>query len=274
MADPTPIVVRYPGEECTQDGDCFKQGDDSLGKCQADKTCSGRNETDKCLGNFACKKGLYCDKDGTCKKQKGKDESCANSYECINTLLCHGSKCNTAPFSLDVNTTLDAGDALNADKCKYGLSSRKNATDPASETCTTYTQSDAGDAKGFVTCSLGSLCNYTDVTAATTVSKPCPCGYNADGQGYCPLGYNKRDSDYTSYYTKLAATYSSDCHTLSRKNCYKAGDDTNNKLAATWGTLGNEHLFYKSVDCAHDVLSGNYVSVSMIMISLLVSLLF
>jgi hypothetical protein len=218
-------------------------------------------------------KGLYCDT--TCKKQKNKGDNCTSSYECINSLLCHSGTCSATPFSLDLGTLLDSKDALNAEKCKYGLTALKNNTDPTSLACTYQNQTDAGDAKGFVNCTLGSNCNYVEVASGATVTKGCACGYNANGVGYCPVGINKRDSDWTKFYAKKAASFSADCHTLSRSACYKLGADKLGDISSSYNNLQNEHVFYGAVDCAEDVFGAtNYVSISMAMVALLVSLLF
>jgi hypothetical protein len=42
----------------------------------------------------------------------------------------------------------------------------------------------------FVKCKLGEVCTYTDVVTGDTLTKDCECGYNSDGQGYCPKGHN------------------------------------------------------------------------------------
>jgi hypothetical protein len=187
---PAPKTVRFPGEDCTVNDDCLKTpNDDTTGNC-TNKVCTGKNETQDCTQNAVCLKGLFCDTD-KCKKQKTQGESCATSYDCINSLLCHNGTCSIAPYSLDVNTVISSNDTLQKEKCKYGLTSYKNATDLSTLACTSYNQNDAGDTNGFATCNLGVKCNYTDVVQKVTINQNCGCGYNADGKGWCPLGTDK-----------------------------------------------------------------------------------
>jgi hypothetical protein len=38
---------------------------------------------------------------------------------------------------------------------------------------------------------------YTNMVFHMFTEKDCACGFNAEGKGYCPLGYNKRENDLT-----------------------------------------------------------------------------
>jgi hypothetical protein len=266
---------RYPGEDCSADKDCIKvTGDNSTGTCTANKTCSGTTESANCTSTTVCLKGLYCDANGTCKKQKSANATCVSSYECINSLLCHTGTCSIAPFSLDVGTTISSTDTLSLEKCNFGLTALKNISDPTSLACTTKVQSVNGDKNGFVSCDHGDTCYYDDPVANTTLSQECVCGYNADGKGWCPVGYNKRSDKYTNLYTKKAASFSADCHTLSRAACYKLDDDKKKEITSLGRALQNEHVYYGAVDCAAVVFgAGSFASFSMMMFLLLVSLL-
>ena len=179
---------RYPGEECKVDDDCVKvQGDDKVGKC-TDGKCTGHAETEACTIHSACLKGLYCDglpAAGKCTKQKDKDATCASSYECQNQYLCK-DKCSVAPYSLDTKTELPH-DEMTGYMCKWEATALKDGK----VYCTYQKQADAGDSNGVVKCDAGSKCKYDDDMAGS-IEKDCACGYNADGQGYCPLGFNKR----------------------------------------------------------------------------------
>jgi hypothetical protein len=116
-------MIRYPGEDCSQDEDCIKvPGDHATGKCQGsiNKTCSGNGEFLNCTNHASCLKGLYCD-NGWCTKQKGFNSTCSSSYECINSLLCNERICSFAPYSLNVGTRLHDYEDFKDQKCKYGL---------------------------------------------------------------------------------------------------------------------------------------------------------
>ena len=80
------------------------------------------------------------------------------------------------------------------------------------------------------------------------VTAECTCGYNAEGQAYCPLFPG--DAEYQNLITKVqtAINYNTHCNTYSRGSygCYVgSGDDA---LTAFW----NVEIL------ALDLISGNY----------------
>jgi len=128
------------------------------------------------------------------------------------------------------------------------------------------------DDKGFVKCDVGEICSYTN--SYITFEKPCECGYNSKGQGYCPLASGQNYKTWTENIQTITKTYNNECHSQNRFNCYKA----NQKQVgfAKYSVLQTEkaHLFYGAVDCASDVLGSAYINMSVAMIAVLFAFLF
>ena len=91
---------------------------------------------------------------------------------------------------------------------------------------------------------------------------PCPCGFNAEGQGYCPHFHDYSTKDWNNYRKTLKKNYNNECHTENRFDCYKKDD--NNKEKKYRNDLEKGHLFYKSVTCAKKVLDGKYLFIQKI----------
>jgi hypothetical protein len=262
FGDPKNWKFRYPGENCDKDGDCIKV-DDNTPTCVSGY-CSGVAEGKACKSTSSCVVGLYCDKkSNTCVKQKSEGD-CTESTDCVNHLLCHKGKCSLTPYSLDIGTEIDKEDInFHGFKCKlsdYDLDFK----------CVSLVQEETGDKDGFVECKYGETCKYKMGEHEST--KPCACGFNSDGKGYCPLGFNKREELLTKAYTKMASLFKNTCHSVSRAFCYqKTG--TAQGFALDFINFDKAHLLHNAVPCADSVLSGNFVSFSTMAVVLLISLL-
>jgi hypothetical protein len=175
-------ILRYPGEDCKHDSDCYKDEDyKTTGTCVNNK-CTGQGVDDPCDSHKQCLKGLYCNNkpSGICKPQLGKDEPCTTTYGCINSLLCHGNKCQLKPFSIDIGTVVGKQDDSFL-KCRFVLIDCDGI-------CTSHNQTE--EYKDYLTCKHGDACTYS-LNGGDTKYVNCPCGYNAEGLGYCPIGHNK-----------------------------------------------------------------------------------
>jgi hypothetical protein len=172
--------IRFPGEECTTDSNCFIY-DDITGHCKEGR-CTGRKEGDSCQSHTQCLVGLYCNGE-ICSQQKAFNATCVESVECQNKYLCSKGKCQLTPYTLDPGESLDKGlDSFDVFKCKFRFmdSYRK---------CTYFIQQEDGE-DGFVKCKYGKTCKYITFSGEER-TQPCHCGYNSEGQGYCPQGHNK-----------------------------------------------------------------------------------
>jgi hypothetical protein len=254
--------VRFPGENCDKNEDCLEVAE--ITPTCVSGYCSGIAEGKICKFTASCVVGLYCDKkSNTCVKQKSEGD-CTESSECVNHLLCHKGKCSLTPFSLKVGAEIDKEDPdFNEVKCKLGSVSNGK--------CASLVQEEAGDKDGFVECKYGETCKYK--FGDDEKNKPCACGYNADGKGYCPLGTNKREELLTKAYGKLASLFKNTCHTLRRSFCYEKAS-TAQGFALDFVNFDKAHLLHNAVSCADAVLSGNFVNFSTIAVVIFISLLF
>ncbi len=193
------VGVRYPGEECNFDTDCFspdksRYTESLVGTCLYG-VCRGYNETESCQETAWCWKGLYCDNSNmtspTCAKLKSSGSECKKSNECQNNLLCFEGKCESVWYSQSVGKNVSAiGDSAPEHYCKFGKS--------YNGICDYLNTTDAVDSQsGLVKCEVGQLCNYTSTSGAST--KMCECGYNPDGLSYCPMGNNQSKFLYYLY---------------------------------------------------------------------------
>jgi hypothetical protein len=179
-------ALRYPGEACSSDIDCWRPatGNDTLlGTCQSGK-CGGYKLGENCTETAECLKGNYCSDKGQCATQKREKENCTKTTECKNNLLCYQGKCQSVWYSLNVGTNVTGqGDYPANYYCKFGI-----AKDGV---CESYNTTDTVDSKsGLVICSLDRKCNYTTFTSGA-FSLDCECGYNSDGNSYCPKGHSQ-----------------------------------------------------------------------------------
>lgn len=120
------------------------------------------------------------------------------------------------------------------------------------------------NADGFVMCNRTSAqneCSYTN-TFNKTQTMSCQCGYNADGNSYCPLDYQHAQAN-EKISAQFVASLSGQCHTLNRYNCDVNSNGYQNFVKAQ-RNAENAHLFYKSVSCAKDVLSRSFINFSVI----------
>jgi hypothetical protein len=264
--EPTNKILRFPGEKCYTNEDCLKT-DEGTGICSSGH-CTGIEEKHVCNTTAGCLAGLYCNTTfKRCFKQKEDGDECSSSSECANHLLCHRNKCQFALFSLESGTELDEDDAnFNDYKCKFGLHWFGK--------CVSMVQELPGDKDGFVECNYGETCHYK-YGNEQVYREDCACGFNAEGKGYCPLGYNKRENDLTIAFNKLANSFKNNCHSLSRANCYEQSNSSdvisfNQEIKK----FTKAHLLHGAVPCADAVLGGNFVSFSMMIVALFITLLF
>jgi hypothetical protein len=226
--------------------------------------CFGIAEGKTCKSTARCVAGLYCDKNSNnCFKQKLEGD-CTESSECVNHLLCHKGKCSLTPYSLDIGAEVDKEDPdFNVYKCKLGYVSNNK--------CLSIIQEEAGDKYGFVECKYGETCKYK--FGDFEIKEDCACGYNADGKGYCPLGFNKREKLLIDTYGKMASLFKNTCHTLSRAFCYQKSG-TAHGFALDFINFNKAHLLHNAITCADAILRGNFVSFSTMAVVLFISLLF
>ena len=265
---------RYPGEKCEVDTECFypiNNNSTQFHKC-VDGRCNGMDENGICEDNSWCLAGYFCDKfSGKCKEQKSKDENCLDSKECQNNLICLNLKCSEELFSLENGQKLPENEDKEIQKkfCKSG--------EAYDSFCVNYIEYEnmKDDDSIYKKCNFGQKCTYnvTGLNYRRRLEISCPCGYNAEGQGYCPKFYEESNKDWDEYRDILVKNYDNECHTENRYNCYKTTEMDKEKQLKN--KLEKGHLFYNSVPCAEKLLEGKYLLIKKILfLSILVFTLF
>jgi len=276
------IKVRFPGEECEVDSDCFNDVSHP-GACYG-KKCWGMNETQPCNATESCVVGLYCDLvKGQCTKQRKEGEPCVYGWDCQNHLGCHDGTCKafgSLKEGINVTSAMSNWDKPE-DVFGYGrrMLCEYASMDKNGDVCSQFNYFGATlgkkNADGFVPCDKDDLCSYADLNN-NTVSLPCGCGYNDQGQGYCPLPNKVNEKDWKGAVKNLIKRYQNKCHSIQRFNCYISNNDKS--LQATQLTDAHKtaeaHLFYKAVPCAYDILSGSIAKVSLLSIAVLLAFIF
>lgn len=269
----------FPGETCSADKECMKislPDQTVLQKCTEGK-CEGIKAKATCSSDNQCVSGTFCDTTTKlCTDQLDKDAKCTRSAECKNQFACNGNCVDfrTVPVGtkLAVNFTDDAQLALEA---KYNCVTGRAFSDGV---CGELLYKDASKATdGVVKCNVGEKCDYVfkfgDGKPEQSITMDCACGYNADGQGYCPYSTDKVNKDKEQKMFELFKSGSS-CHTLNRLGC---ADIKKNKDYISQEAAGDVK-FYKSPACAAEVLLGytksSLISVSLAMIGLVYVFLF
>jgi hypothetical protein len=183
VTTPTPPMVypRYPGEDCTNNTDCYTPivaVANYSQNCTANKCLGftiGQNTTDP----FTCTSGTYLDKtSGQCQTQKALNCSCATTWECQNQYGCYNKTCRIL-FELSLNTTVDP---KLFDLPTTGILCESGETNAAGTYCINndYVDTTNVDSIGFKPCNMTDKCSYTNGE-----SLACVCGINSKGQGYC-----------------------------------------------------------------------------------------
>lgn len=196
-------ALSYPGETCVKKEDCLKVTTyDAEGKAVETQSCDngvckGANIGDQCLENESCVAGSYCNETDPVKKvcaAQLKEGTCNSSYECLNDYICYNEKCVKA-FSIKIGEEIDTLDIIE-NACESGYSDNGKCVGMI------YSKDFTPDSKGLVKCDFGSKCKYDIYEDSTTkkVTKTiddvdCVCGYNKDGQGYCPYSYNDKSTE-------------------------------------------------------------------------------
>lgn len=257
-------LKRYPGEECETDDDCINDYSNCV-----NKVCSNSPEYPACNSTRDCPVGKACMNDTgspTCKDQKDEGESCENGWDCKNYLGCYRNRCIKFG-SLKTGMLNDEEIANFTGNQMRQLLCASEHLDEAEKKFCVDTEYDMGwikdegkiiDDKGFVKCDYGEICKYHYVNKKGGVKMPCGCGYNEEGQGYCPVPTNRRKENWKERLTMMGEMFNNECHSMSRFECYKTRNyDNHVKILKSRAQTYDEHLFYKAKDCVKKVFIGS-----------------
>lgn len=269
--------IRYPGESCYIDSDCF-----GISRCQ-NGICTGANNGENCTNTYECKVGHYCNKQTKkCTAQKKEGEQCVEGWDCLNYLGCYRGRCIKFGILKPGVMNNDIYSPFPGDERRYYLCNTGELDGDDSTTgnyCVKTKYSDewiksnkkVADSNGFIKCEYQEKCIYDN--GRRTIVKDCGCGYNAEGQGYCPLPSSLRMDEWNNRIKNIANSANNNCHTLSRFNCY-----LQNKIKDFFRQKDNDkntinaHLFYNSISCAENMFAlQRYLNINII--SFLFSLL-
>ena len=125
------------------------------------------------------------------------------------------------------------------------------------------------DDNGYIKCDYNEDCIYDN--GKETIKKKCGCGYNNEGQGYCPLPSNYTKEKWNERIKNLANIAKNDCHSLSRFNCYLQNNlETYKKKIKYDKDTVNAHLFYNSISCAEKMFSSHkYITINFFLLFIL-----
>lgn len=166
-----------PGETCKVDTDCHS------GKCSPDKKCVGKRLNERCDDQSDCDVGYVCYnlyQSATCQPQRKVGQSCDNYLTakfCINAAACDNKICEEL-YSRNNGAIVDTVSA--ASLCKSGY----YETVPSHSQKAICIQAPKSPNLPLpIKCNPGEMCRSSDGEWAAR----CRCGYNSEGQGYCPL---------------------------------------------------------------------------------------
>ena len=272
-------IKRYPGEDCIFNVDCLF--DDSI--CQNGK-CTGVPLGGNCSETSQCLVGHYCNKIiGKCEEQREEGQKCAEAWDCKNYLGCFKGKCiklgilkkgikvspDIAPFPGNDKRHLlcYTGELEQAD----GVSGNYCVENDYDESWLIKYKKQLIDNK-YVKCYYNTKCYY--INGKNKFEKNCECGYNSDGQGYCPLPSARKIEAWKEKMKFIQSSVDNNCHSLSRFNCYLKNnyefyiEKRQHEVKTT-----EAHLFYNSVDCASKIFAEQkYIKFSFYFIGLLFAL--
>lgn len=268
---------KFPGEVCEIDGDCINKN------CTS-KTCQHMDIDEKCSNDepidFSkqCGVGAFCNSTSFCNELIKKDAVCTNTFDCQNDLVCFNKTCSMQYGNVKDGVAIDTS-FISADfgnRFEYLCESMN--FDSLTKKCYTFTYANTtsmtANDDGYVKCDKknGKECSY-ETSIDKSYQLACQCGFNMEGQGYCPVDFSsKTKSKFTDLSSKFKTSLNGKCHSLNRYNCDVDSNGYKNYVKSQEDLL-TTHLFYKSVDCAKDVLSGKFINFSVVTL-LLISLLF
>ena len=249
---------RYPGEKCDIDSECIyplNNPSSQFHKCE-DGECNGMEENGICEDNSWCKVGLYCNrKEGKCKKQIKKGKKCLESKDCKNNLICKDGECDEL-FTVGDGKSVPEKESYEFKKkfCEHG--------EVMDNKCVSFNDLDGTKLSDgeYKKCEYNSYCEYkvNGLEKGRKKYVKCGCGYNKEGQGYCPHFHDYSKDDWDEYKKVWKKKSNNKCHTESRYECYEY-DEKKSKLKTLKNQLENGHLFYKCIECAKNVLDGKYI---------------
>jgi len=275
------IELRYPGEDCSNDNDCFNDAS-HLGKC-TDGKCVGMKENDICNRTVVCEVGNYCDlAQSKCVKQKKEGDACVYGWDCQNNFGCYKGKC--AAFGSvkigEINDAASSNWTFPEDSTGRVVLCETGQLDATDTVCASFNYTGTTASKvnkdGFVECNRDDDCVYTDGHLFSNITAKCQCGYNADGKGYCPLPNGVNVKDWQNAVKNFGSKAKNKCHSVSRFDCYLAKKDTGlvGKEKIDMKKTSQAHLYYNAVPCAADVLSSSYISFSIAALIMIIAFIF
>ena len=262
---------RYPGEKCNIDSECvypLNNPSSQFHKCE-EGICNGIDEDGICEDNSWCLVGYYCDKkEGKCKSQLKEGKRCSESKECKNDLICINNKCEEL-FKLNDGDTVPEYESDEFKKffCKnFEVIENK---------CVSFSDiNNKVNDNEYKKCDFNSYCEYSinGLNPGRKKYVKCACGYNNEGQGYCPHFHDYSKDDWEEYRNLWKKRSDNDCHTESRFNCYEYDEEKSYEWKQYKNRLENGHLFYNSVECANKVLGSSYLVINKFMMVLFAGL--
>ena len=264
--------LRYPGEDCNIDSDCFSNFQCIQGKC------SGFNNWEECTQTSECKVGLYCNKFfKKCAEQKKEGETCVEGWDCQNFLGCYRGRCiklgilKPGVMNNEITSPFPGNDRREL-LCTTGEIDKELGYCVETKYKEDWLKKNGKtiDDNGFVTCEYDEDCHYDN--GKRTFTKKCGCGFNENGQGYCPLPNYQRKEKWNERIKNIANFAKNDCHSLSRFNCYLQNslEEITNKRKFDKDTI-NAHLLYKAIPCAEKMFSSyKYIKVNFFFLLILV----
>jgi hypothetical protein len=188
---------KFPGESCKRNEDCVNKNCTS-NVCQYIELNGACSRADPIDLTKQCGVGAYCNATNFCNLQIKRDQACDNTFDCENDLVCFNKTCSMTYGSVKdgdlVQTDLLSKDFGN--NYDYLCETMKFDTD--TKKCYSYNYANSTsmvpNSAGFVACNrtdAGNECIYETSLDKKTMTRNCECGYNSNGQGYCPLDFSK-----------------------------------------------------------------------------------
>lgn len=273
-------IKRYPGEPCNINSDCLLEN--SI--CN-NGICNGTGEGGECNETKQCTVGLYCNKkDKKCVKQKDEGGICVEAWDCKNYLGCFRGKCiKLGTLKKGIKITNDMAPFPGEDKryylCETGELNEGDGTTGNFCVVNDYDNNWVNannkdiDNNNYIKCTFGEVCVYNN--GKNKIYKSCECGYNSEGQGYCPLPSSRNLENWKNRIKFIGDSANNECHSLSRYNCYKNNDyEYYVKQREHESKTTQIHLYYNSVDCAYKMfVNQNNLQFNYYLISLFLALL-
>ena len=236
-------------------------------------------ETNQCAQlTYTTEMNMKKNEDGFVECNVGELCNYTTGYYFKGSLVIQTKEC-VCGFSINGNAYCPIPQTVNKDDWKKYFKLKNKQRDNSyhiqrRDKCNNIEGNNEKNKDGFVSCQVGEKCNYTtgyySKGSLFTIEKECVCGFNKDGEAFCPLPHTVNFDDWKKYFKLKNKQKDNSCHTVRRNECNdEMSDNDLDELRYYERKTKRAHLFYKSSNCIIEILNSKFINVNTLLIIIL-----